>query len=92
MGDDRKVRVGEHVVFHDSKGKPQNALVTCVHGGCTHCINLVIVDPNEGSTDEYGRQIERLTSIMHKESAKVHGNYWRRPDEEPNEYVPPAET
>jgi len=91
MGD-RKTHVGNGVVFHDEKGVARDALVTCVHGGCTDCINLLYVDPNEGSTDEHGRQIVRQSSVPHKEASGVHGFYWRLMDEKPNEYTPPAET
>ena len=86
----RTPKVGQVVVYHDPRGKPHNALVTAIWS--EHCINVVIVDPNEGSTDTYGRQIERHTSLQHASLAMVHGEYWRFEDEEPNEYKPPLET
>src|ERR1044072_7867846 len=86
----RIVRVGDPVIWHDPQGGAHDALVTAVWGPV--CINVVIVDPNEGSTDSYGRQIQRHTSQNHKNQMKVHGFYWRFTDEEPNGYTPPLET
>ena len=84
--------VGEMVVYHDDEGKPQSALVTCVFEGSTHSINLVFVSCNVGRHDQYGRQIERRTSVPHKTAQSAHGFYWRWPEEEPTPYTPPAAT
>jgi hypothetical protein len=86
----RVARVGEHVIWHDPQGGAHDALVTAVW--TPTCINVVVIDPNEGSNDSYGRQIERKTSQSHKNQQKVHGFYWRFADEEPNGYQPPMET
>lgn len=86
---ERTVHVGDVVVYHDPSGKSSNALVTAVWGPT--CINVIIVSSDETKQDNYGRQIERQTSMSHASVNMVHGFYWRFPDEEPNAYVPPQE-
>jgi hypothetical protein len=87
----RMPEVGKTVVFHDSKGVGHEALVVCVH--FEECINLVYVSGDESRQDVNGRQIERESSCQHKSVVGgVHGQYWRFPDEEPNEYSQPAQT
>ena len=89
----RQPTVGCHVIYHDPKGVPSEALVTAVWSNLpTGCLNLVHVSTDESKSDCYGRQIERVTSLCHKETMKVHGFYWRFPEEEPNHYVPPIES
>jgi hypothetical protein len=85
---DRKADVGQVVVFHNARGVPHNALVTVAW--TETCVNLVFVSGDEAKKDQYGRQIERETSVQHKSVQGVHGNYWRFPDEEPNPYHEPA--
>jgi hypothetical protein len=78
------LKVGGHVIFHDSVGVPHSALVTAIHGNIMHpCINLVFVRSEE-YTDEYGRQIHRESSVVHKSSQEAHGNYYRLENERPN--------
>lgn len=96
----RHPQVGDSVVCHDSKGKAHNALITCYFGQnvdedveCKFeigCANLVWVSSDESRKDDYGRQTERQTSLVHKSSMPAHGNYWRWPDEEPNPYQAPT--
>jgi hypothetical protein len=33
------------------------------------------------TTNSYGRQIERQTSIVHQSNQPAHGNYWRAVDD-----------
>ena len=87
--ENRVVRVGQAVVYHDPVGKPFDAVVTAVWGPT--CINVVFVSGDENKQDNYGRQIERQTSLSHKSVMQVHGFYWRFQDEEPNEYKAPLE-
>jgi len=87
---DRQAAVGDVVMYHDPNGRCFSALVTEVW--TPTCINVVLVSGNKDKQDEYGRQIERQTSLSHKSTMNVHGFYWRFPDEEPNPYVPPAAT
>jgi hypothetical protein len=85
------VQTGEFVIYHDPKGQPHNALVTTVHSNWKNpCINVVIVSSDETRRDGYGRQIERVTSVSHASHVSAHGNYWRRPDEQPNAYQAPV--
>jgi len=87
-------KVGDVVVFHDSKGTPINALVTCYFGNPEFeqmgCANLVWVSTDENRQDSCGRQTEKNTSIVHKSYNPAHGNYWRWPEEEPNPYMAPS--
>lgn len=50
---------------------------------CTEaCCNLVYVTTDSMKRDDYGRQIERQSSVCHKSSmGGCHGRYWIRPDE-----------
>lgn len=72
------------------------ALLTAIHGsvstwkdGTTHypCVNVVFCSLEGDKTDPYGRQIERETSVVHKQEQSAGGFYWRWPDEEPNPQV-----
>lgn len=92
-------RVGDTVIYHDEYGKAYNALLTAVHGWETEgiaiadqmpCVNLLYVSGDENRQDNYGRQVERVSSAVHKSmNGGVHGNYWRTAQEEPNEYSTP---
>ena len=86
----KELHVGDVVIFHDARGRPHNALVTAVWS--QECVNLVHASGDENRQDDYGRQIERPTSIEHVSRKSVHGYYFRLPEEKPNEYVPPVET
>lgn len=83
----RLVTVGSAIVYHDEQGNPRNALCTAVHG--TTCINLLVVCSDSSMTDQYGRQIARISSCSHVSSGTAYGRYWRFADEEPNPYVAP---
>ncbi len=86
---ERTVHVGETVIYHDPVGGAHDALVTAVWGPA--CINVVFVTSDENKQDNYGRQIERQTSLSHKSVNSFHGFYWRFTDEEPNPYTPALE-
>lgn len=47
------------------------------------CINLVVVDKNDGAQDQYGRQTvkEGVTSVVHWSDSTAHGFCWRFRDE-----------
>lgn len=89
MDEKKEVKVGDVVVWHESNGTPLNAIVTAVWSQT--CINVVIVSADDSKTDQYGRQTERRTSCGYKDQNKVHGFYWRYPEDEPNPYVPPQQ-
>lgn len=87
---------GQRVIFVDEVMVRHEALVTEWHGetreleaGEHHpattsepAVNLLIVSTDEQKRDQYGRQIERSSSIVHRSSQGAHGNYWMWPDEE----------
>lgn len=89
MEQTREIHVGDVVVYHNPVAKAFNALITAVWSKTY--INVVIVSGDDTKTDSYGRQIERVTSLNHKSSMAVHGNYWRFEDETPNPIAVPAE-
>jgi hypothetical protein len=84
----REPKVGDAIVFHDSKNRPHNALVTVIYS--TGCVNAVYVSGDETRQDSYGRQIERTATCMHKSINTVHGNYWRWESEQPNQIIQPT--
>lgn len=45
------------------------------------CINLLIVSPIEECQDQYGRQCERHTSVVHQSSSSAQGFCFRFEDE-----------
>lgn len=61
---ERELKVGQSIVFIDSLRQKHDAVVTA--WWTPSCCNLVIVSGDEKKTDEYGRQIERHTSVCHK--------------------------
>lgn len=82
--------VGQAVKWHNPNGVEHDALLTAVWS--ENLVNLVVVSQDTTKTDVYGRQTERYTSCSHASVSKVHGNYWRFAEEEPNPYVPPVES
>lgn len=91
MSEPKQANVGELVIFHDTKNKPHNAIVTTIYS--PYCINAAYVSSNENEQDNYGRQIKRTASCMHVSTqGMAHGNYWRYPNEEPRLYVAPVES
>lgn len=77
----KEVYVGSGVTFVDSKGHEHNALVMCVHGPADQnpAVNLVYVSSDPERSDGFGRQIERSSSAVHRNSQSAHGNYWYFP-------------
>ena len=48
------------------------------------CVNLVVVEKNEGAQDQYGRQTKKegVTSVVHWTDSTAQGFCYRWPDEE----------
>lgn len=87
------IQVGEAIVFHDEFNRGHNALVTVVHGtGDDPCINLLHCSSDVSRQDQYGRQIERRSSVVHVSTQGAAGNYWRKLDEQPKTYQEPAQS
>lgn len=95
---ERELKIGQHVVFIDADRVERDALVLAIHGnpkgqtvgradGSTvwywPCVNLVVVDKNEGAKDQYGRQTikDGHTSIVHWTSNSALGFCYRFADE-----------
>ncbi len=87
MTEHKKPEVGEHIIFHDSRGEARNAVITAVYSDT--CVNAVYVSGDESRQDSYGRQTERTASCNHKSMTGAFGNYWRYPSEEPREFNQP---
>lgn len=84
-----KPQLRQVVVYTDPKGADHDALVTAVWSDT--CINLVYVSDDESKRDDYGRQIQRQTSVTHASGpGQAHGNYWRFPGQEKNPVKPPV--
>jgi hypothetical protein len=83
----RRPQIGEAVIFCDADGTDHPALVTTDWG---LCCNVVLVSNDESKQDQYGRQIERHTSISDADRAGAHGMYWRFPDDARIPYKPPV--
>ena len=54
-------------------------------------LNVVFVSDDDKRQDQYGRQLERETSVPHKEANLVHGFYWKYSWEEPNQRIQPSD-
>lgn len=80
---ERQPQIGDHVVFVDSLQRECQALVTAVWGTATYpynrapSINVVTVHLDAARGDQYGRQIERFTSVAHQSGTTAPGYYWR---------------
>lgn len=72
---------GDQVVYVDERGKEHNALVTAVWGNdpTTSSVNLVFVVADDSKTDQYGRQIQRETSVVPEINQAAHGRMWKMP-------------
>jgi len=81
MSESRQPKVGDHVIFVDSKAARHNALLTAVHGwgpvSNPHpAVNLVYVTANDEKRDPYGHQLERSSSVVHRSHQSAAGMYW----------------
>lgn len=87
----RRIEVGSAVVFVDEDRVEHDALVTCMHGSTgvwddekPHiegnyfpCINLVYVLKDEKYKDQYGQQLRRPSSVVHKAVNQAGGYMWK---------------
>lgn len=78
----KDIAIGDAVVFTDAVAQEHKALVTQVWGDEASpwepAVNLVFVSDDAARTDQYGRQLERHTSVVHKTAQPAHGMFWRR--------------
>jgi len=77
----RFVKIGDHVTFTDTHRKQHSALVTEVWDSGVEqrrdslpAINLLYVVKDETRMDQYGRQIERESSVVPVESNSAEAN------------------
>lgn len=84
------LKLGGQIVFVDARGQLHDALITAIWGEPKDlpCINVVFVSTDNAKQDQYGRQIERETSIVYKEKQSAHGMYYMFHGETPNPYKP----
>lgn len=78
----REIEVGQSILFMDSQRIIKPALVTEVHGEPYYnesgelewlpCINLITCSSNCAKSDDYGRQIERHSSVQHRSVNAYH--------------------
>jgi len=69
------LKIGDHVVFVDSRGIEHDALTTAVWSET--CVNLVYVSLEPNERDDYGNQIKRETSVVNASLQSAPGNYWK---------------
>lgn len=75
---DQELKVGDAIVFIDEHRQSHEALVTkvWVSVGNMPGVNLVFVVNDESKTDNYGRQIDRRTSIVHLSQQPARASCW----------------
>lgn len=86
---DTKAELGRAVIYTDPRGVDHDAVVTAVWGPA--CINVVFVSTDESKGDQYGRQIERETSVTHCSSlGAAWGRCYRLVGQPKPEIAPPV--
>jgi hypothetical protein len=84
---ERVPQVGDSVIFCDTHGVDHNGLITVVHNA--NCVNLLHISGDISKQDQYGRQIERPSSVSRMSDSTAHGYYFRFPDEIKKPYKEP---
>lgn len=83
------VKEGDVVVYVDERGERHNALVNAVWRDTDYYkpvtqnpgLNLLFVHPDKTMHDQYGTQIKRETSVVHRTNQPAPGRYWMLPTE-----------
>jgi hypothetical protein len=66
------------VVYVDEHGHEHEALVTAVHGTFgVNPINVVYVSADRSKHDQYGRQVERASSVQAAGPTAAHGRFYK---------------
>lgn len=81
----KSVKIGDGVTFIDPLRNERAALVTHVWGPETYpdangqfpALNLVFVSGNPAKQDQFGTQIEHVTSVCHQSLNSAGCNAWR---------------
>ena len=82
------VNVGDHIIFTDTRRKQHSGLVTEVHDSGVEqrrdslpAVNVLYVVDDETRMDQYGRQIERESSVVHRTMNSAEANCYHLSDE-----------
>jgi hypothetical protein len=82
------VNVGDHIIYTDPRRQQHSALVVEVHDSGVEqrrdslpALNLLYVVDDETRMDQYGRQIERESSVVHHTMNSAGGNCYHLSDE-----------
>jgi len=87
---ERTLDIGDGVKVIDQHGVPHDALVsqhwgegrrTLKEGDRMPTVNVAFFSIDPSKTDQYGRQLERESSVPHKSNTDAPGRYWFFPDE-----------
>jgi len=81
------INIGQPVYYVDEFNKAHHAIVIQVWHNQLHYtggdidhdkpgVNLVRINPKTDMDDQYGRQLLRETSIVHKKYQPANGRYW----------------
>ena len=84
MADMKTVQVGHAVTYTDARGVKHSAIVTNAFGRYegnpgsdeASSVNLVFASDDPNMEDQYGRQIARATSVVHRSRQSAPGMYW----------------
>lgn len=71
---DTRPVIGQAVKVVDELGVKHDGLVTAVHG--PECINALYLSSDPAKHDQYGRQVERLSSLQKQSQYTAHGRYY----------------
>jgi hypothetical protein len=69
------MKIGDSVIYVDTHGVEQEALVTFVHS--EQCINIIYVSDDPTRQDSFGRQIVRESSVSVQGPWCASGRYFR---------------
>lgn len=80
-------QVGSAVTYVDERGQKHDALITQRWDGLTvdagdpiapnAAVNLLYVSDDTAETDQYGRQIKRVSSVQGESAVTAPGRFWR---------------
>jgi hypothetical protein len=92
---DEHITIGDQVIYTDPRGQDHDALITNAFSTGnvitpSNSINVAYVSDDSSRTDQYGRQLERETSVQHQSVQTAHGRFWRFAGEEKKQDSAPS--
>lgn len=82
---ERDAFIGRPCIYVDPKSVEHSAIINAcwstIEDGIPHSVNLVYVSDQEAKRDQYGRQVEHDTSVVHRSKQGAHGRYFYMPHE-----------